>query len=252
MLIAANWKLHKTPRESEEFCDKLLSLNWPTELSVALFPSALCSGAVSSVLSRATKAKLQWGPQQVSTEVQGAFTGENSARVAAAMGATFCLIGHSERRTLFHESDLDVRRKVAVALEQSLRPLLCVGETLTERTENRTTQRLTEQLQAALKDLDSTDKLVVAYEPVWAIGTGLVASEAQVGEAHQTIRRQLSALGFPKSVPILYGGSVKAESAGGLARTAEVGGFLVGGASLAVESFYAIIQASASALGLQR
>ena len=182
------------------------------------------------------------GAQNCSTEKKGAFTGEIAAEQAHEAGAEFVLVGHSERRRLFCESDALVRRKLVAAWRASLTPVLCVGETLAERERRETRDILARQIQRALEGASPRAPLIVAYEPVWAIGTGVVAVPEEVGEAHAWIREELTSAGRPgePGTPVLYGGSVDPKNAASLAAISAVDGFLVGGASLGAPSFLAI------------
>lgn len=242
---AANWKLYKSPQESVEAINALLE-KVPAQYhsQVLVFPQNFSIGVLSPLLS---KTSLTWGAQNIYPEAEGAFTGENSPRVLSALGATHALIGHSERRKLFLEANDLLARKISSAQKEKLIPVYCVGETLEERETNRTTEVLREQLEAGLKLCDFQKPLIIAYEPVWAIGSGKVASPEQANEAHSFIRETLKEMtqqDFAEKVPLLYGGSVKADNASTLSKMPNINGFLVGGASLQVESFYEIIQAS--------
>ena len=186
------------------------------------------------------------GAQNCHFEPSGAFTGEVSAEQARDSGAEYVLVGHSERRRLFCESDLLTRQKLAAAWRSSLTPVLCVGETMVERGRRETRDILARQIQRALEGANPRAPLLVAYEPVWAIGTGVVATTDEVAEAHGWVREELAAAGRDVTgggTPVLYGGSVDAKNAGPLARLADVDGFLVGGASLKASSFLAIAEA---------
>lgn len=239
MIVAGNWKLHKSPKESREFLRE-----WKTKdvrgLEIAFFPPATSLEAVGQEL-QGTAAT--FGPQNIYFEASGAFTGENSPAVARGLGATWALVGHSERRTLFGETDSLIAKKVQSALKHGLKPMLCIGETLDERRDGKTERVLERQLTAGLELIPKDAVFAVAYEPVWAIGTGQVAGPDQVREAHAFIVECLKRLGFSARTPILYGGSVKPDNAGELSRIPHVGGFLVGGASLDVSSFLKIVHA---------
>lgn len=242
---AANWKLFKSPQESLATINSLLEVV-PENLhsQVLVFPQNFSIGVLSSLLS---KTSLTWGAQNIHPENEGAFTGENSPKVLKELNATHALIGHSERRSLFGESNDLLARKVSAAQKERLIPVLCIGETLSEREAGATNTVLAEQLKKCLQFCDFQKPLIIAYEPVWAIGTGRVAEPEQVREAHAYIREYLKELthkDFAEKAPILYGGSVKAENARVLSKIANVNGFLVGGASLKAESFNEIIKAS--------
>jgi triosephosphate isomerase len=190
--------------------------------------------------------------QNVHAEASGAFTGEISAEMLRAAGVTYCLVGHSERRQIFGETDADAEKKVHAALRAGLLPILCVGETLTEREAGQAELVVRRQLAAALGRLsaDQLPSVTLAYEPVWAIGTGKVASPAQAQEMHATIREWLAErypAFVPRSVRVLYGGSVKASNAAGLLSQPDIDGALVGGASLVAEEFLGIIAGAQAA-----
>ncbi len=232
MIFAANWKMYKTPDESREFI-RNLKLS-PKQMSqVVIFPTAICIEAVATAL-KGTGAK--WGVQNGYIESAGAFTGENSPATVKSLGGSFVLIGHSERRALFHEQDGLLAKKVKCAQNLGLTPMLCIGETLAEREAGQTLSVIDKQLKMDLEFFDSQKPLVIAYEPVWAIGTGKVATTGQVAEVHTDIRKKLVHYKAEKT-PILYGGSVKPQNAKELGQLKDVDGFLIGGASLEVESF---------------
>lgn len=237
-IIAANWKLHKNPQQTRDFFGEWKK-NYQTQAGrkVVFFPASTCLEAAShSVLGQ----DYEFGSQNCYFENQGAFTGEISAQTVKDMNGQWVLIGHSERRKLFGESDSLLSQKVACVQALGLTPMFCIGETLDERESGQTQLVLKTQLEKGLSKADKNKKLVVAYEPVWAIGTGKVATPEQVQETHLQCYQMLTALGFSKETPILYGGSVKADNAKGLIQIPHVDGFLVGGASLEVKSFWDI------------
>ncbi len=244
-LVAGNWKMHKGPREASVFCDAFaaaLEAEPAGSADLLLFPSAVALGAVAR---HPIVERVGVGAQTVHPEPSGAFTGELSAEMAVDAGATWALAGHSERRHVFGESDADVAARVRACLRAGLRPMVCVGETLEERRRGHLEGVLRRQLEAVLPPLDDTaaDAWAIAYEPVWAIGTGETASPDDAREAHLLLRRVLGDHG--RAVPrILYGGSVKPDNAGELLATEAVDGVLVGGASLDPASFRAIAGAS--------
>jgi triosephosphate isomerase len=237
-IFAGNWKLNKSPKEARAFVVDLIQKR-KSAASLVIFPSAMCLEAVAE---NAKAAGLQFGLQNAYFESKGAFTGENSAAVSKELGATYVLIGHSERRTLFKETDEMINKKVKSALSLNLIPMICIGETLAERESDRTIEVLEHQISEALKSVPVDAKFVVAYEPVWAIGTGKVASFEQVTEAHHQIFKKLKFLGYSEETPILYGGSVKPDNSKQLLGIPHVDGFLIGGASLEVDSFLAIAE----------
>ena len=191
-----------------------------------------------TALQAAQGSEIEIGAQNMHDAAEGAFTGEISANMLWDAGATFVILGHSERRHLFGETNAFIHRKVVRALEEELQPLLCIGETEEERAHGRTADVLKRQLDECLKGVDP-EKVMIAYEPVWAIGTGKTATPEIAEEAHQQIRAHLGESG--KGVAILYGGSVKPETMKPLMQQPNVNGVLVGGASLDVETFAKIV-----------
>lgn len=242
-IFAANWKLNKDPEEARSFLKSFRNLlaQQPLESNreVIIFPTAM---SLATVSEECKNTKIHFGPQNVYYEKSGAFTGENSATMAQKLGSTFCLIGHSERRQIFHESDAILHRKVELLQSLKMTPVLCIGETQKQRDEKKTLLVCFQQLDEALVDVDHTQRLIIAYEPVWAIGTGLVATLDQVAEVHSAIHDKLSSRNF-KNFQILYGGSVKPDNASDLLKVPHVDGFLIGGASLEPDSFMKICQA---------
>jgi len=255
-IYAANWKLNKSPKEADAFFKDFLgrlpkgglgaSSSGGEKQIVFFVPALTLFSSLESVKRANAGAVLRLGLQNSYWEAKGAFTGENSASVAEEMGAEWLLVGHSERRSLFGETDADTAKKVAAGFQAGLAPMLCVGETLSEREAGETIDVVRRQLQAvvqveALKaKITSGSAFVIAYEPVWAIGTGKVATPEQASEVHQAIRGILKAeLGdkTAQAISILYGGSVKADNAKAIGGMPDIDGFLVGGASLEPASF---------------
>jgi triosephosphate isomerase len=229
MIFAANWKMHVTPAEARAFAELFLSrVPVLAGRTLAFFPSAVALDATAAAFGN--RSDLRIGAQDVYWEPKGAFTGATSAALARSAGAVCALVGHSERRHVFGESDADTRRKVRALFDAGLTPYLCVGEKLEERESGQTMSVVLRQLDAATNGLSTHElgMLVVAYEPVWAIGTGRNATPADAAEVHVTIRE---ALGNP-GVPILYGGSVNKGNVAALLARSEIDGVLVGGASL--------------------
>jgi len=235
-LIAGNWKMHNHPAESRDLVNKLLVLAGDVpDREVILIPPFTSLPIVSEAI-RNTRFKL--GGQNMHWEKKGAFTGEVSGVFLKSLGCEYVLVGHSERRHVMGETDEQINRKLKTALEIGLISIFCVGETGKERDESRTEAVITRQLELGLKDIrDEVHKIVIAYEPVWAIGTGKTATPQQAVEVHQMIRRQ-----FAKPVTILYGGSVKADNIDTLMAEKDLNGVLVGGASLKPEEFARIIK----------
>lgn len=235
-IFAANWKLFKNPKETREFFTQFKEVSAKATGELVFFPSAISLEAASTSLAGTS---IKWGAQNCHSQAQGAFTGENSAQVVKELGGSYVLIGHSERRKVFGETDAAIAEKVAFVQSLSLVPMLCIGETLEEREGLHTFRTLETQLHLGLAKADKLKPVVIAYEPVWAIGTGKVATPEQVAETHTDVFGILKALGF-ETTPILYGGSVKPDNAAGLIQQPHVNGFLVGGASLEVKSFIEI------------
>jgi triosephosphate isomerase (TIM) len=231
--------MHKTPDQARDFFTqlKLKSVN----AEMVFLPSSTSLETTAAQLAGSTK--IFWGAQNCHQQKQGAFTGEISAETLAQMGARFVLLGHSERRQFFAETSELVALKAAAVHAQGLVPMICIGETLTERQQGQTFQILEKMLIDSLKDVNCKRPLVIAYEPVLAIGTGQVASVAQVAEVHAWLDQKMQQLGYSQ-YQCLYGGSVKADNAQSLISVPFVDGFLVGGASLEVSSFLKIIEAS--------
>ncbi len=229
MIFAANWKMNLTPSEARTFAKVFLHLVPPQAgRTLAFFPSAVALEAAAAAF--AARGDVMVGAQDVYWEPKGAFTGATSVPLARGAGATCALVGHSERRHVFGESDDDTRRKARALFDGGCTPFLCVGEKLAEREAGVTRAVVLRQLDAAINGLSSAElsKLVVAYEPVWAIGTGLNATPEDAAEVHQAIR---DALGT-EAVPILYGGSVNKGNVSALLSRPGIDGVLVGGASL--------------------
>lgn len=238
--FAANWKMHKGPTEARRFVERFRALHPPrSDSSVVFFPPAVSLTAFMEAASG--RPDLEAGVQDVHQEAEGAHTGAISALMAADAGARWGLAGHSERRQEFGDEDAIVARKVKRLLEAGIHPVLCVGETLEEREGDRLEEVLARQVEAVLERLgaDERGKLVYAYEPVWAIGTGRTARPEDAAEAHALLRRRIGGRAGEEAV-ILYGGSVNAENIGSLLAAPGVDGVLVGGASLDPESFAAI------------
>ena len=244
-LIAGNWKMYKTGPEAVETAMELEKLcSDVTDVDVMIAPTYLSLPLVSTVLR---DSRIKVGAQNLYFENQGAFTGEVSAEMIKAAGAEYVIIGHSERRQYFGETDLSVNKKIRAAIGSGLKPVLCIGETETDRDEEKTFSILDKQVSNGLKGLsfDELGNLVLAYEPVWAIGTGKTASVDQVDEVHQYLRSLLEKLfskDFSGKTRILYGGSVNPDNVKELMGIEDVDGALVGGASLDADKFINIIK----------
>jgi triosephosphate isomerase (TIM) len=246
-LIAGNWKMFKTVRESVTFATALRErLRDITGVEVVVAPTAPALQGVAAALDGSA---IGVAAQNIHWEREGAYTGEISAQLVREAGAGWVLIGHSERRTLFGESDASVNRKVRAALTATLIPIVCIGETLQERETHQTLPVLDRQIKAGLDGVTGGElaAMVVAYEPVWAIGTGRTATPEQAQDAHAHIRSRLTQWFGPDAAArcrVLYGGSVKADNTAALMGKPDVDGALVGGASLDADSFAKIIERS--------
>lgn len=243
-LIVGNWKMHGlTAALSEAEALKTALSATPTEARVALCPPATLVHQMSAVLSGSA---IETGGQDCHDKPSGAFTGSISAEMLADAGARLVILGHSERRAAFGETDAQVADKVQAAVAAGLEPIVCVGETLEQRQAGQAVAVVSAQVAGSLPHGLAERTFAVAYEPVWAIGSGLTPSLEQIAEVHAAIRGALiDRLGeAARRAPILYGGSVKPDNAAGILATAEVGGALVGGASLKAEDFLPIIRAA--------
>ena len=244
-LIAANWKMYKTPEQTRDFFATFLGLvRRHSRDEIAVCPPFVC---IPAAVEAAKGSQVSIGGQNLFWEQEGAFTGEVSAHMLLAAGCTHVIIGHSERRQYFGETDDTVNRKLERALQAGLTPIVCVGEVLAEREAGLTEDVLRRQCIGAFRGIsvEKAAKLTVAYEPVWAIGTGRTATPEIAADAHQVIRAEAAkALGneLAKNLRILYGGSVKPDNAKSLMSQEEIDGALVGGASLDPKSFAAIVK----------
>jgi triosephosphate isomerase len=239
-VIAGNWKMHLGPRGTREYFRSFRVPAGADAREIVIFPPALSLAAAAEARD---PARVALGVQNLHFEDKGAFTGEISAPMAAEAGATFALVGHSERR---HVSDADVTRKAQAALRHGLVPMICVGEKLEERRAGKLAEVILRQLDAALAGVAASGQpFMLAYEPVWAIGTGETATPRDAQDAHATLRRRLGEALSTRAaqIPILYGGSVKPENAAELLAEPDVDGLLVGGASLDPGSFARIVGA---------
>ncbi len=244
-IFAANWKMHHGPQAGRELVRTVLSRVRPREgRTLLFFPPAVSLGVVAAEVNG--RADCGAGAQHVHWEPKGACTGEISVSLAREAGATWALVGHSERRHKFGETDEATGRKVKAVLQGGLSPMLCVGEKLEERKAGQTEAVVIRQLEAGLAGLDGAalGGVTIAYEPVWAIGTGVNATPGDAAAVHHAIRAWLRNRMPPASKPrILYGGSVSPANAAALLAEAEIDGVLVGGASLEAESWVAICEA---------
>jgi len=241
-LVAGNWKMHGNRASNRALLDALAA-------GIGAADGVECAVCVpfpylGEVVGRLKGTLLAWGAQNVSEHAQGAFTGEVSAAMLAEFGCRYVLVGHSERRQLYGETDAQVADKFAAVRGQGMTPVLCLGETLEEREKGRTEEVVARQLEAVMKknERQAFEKAVVAYEPVWAIGTGRTATPEQAQAVHAFLRARL----LPET-RILYGGSVKKDNASALFAMPDIDGGLIGGASLVAEDFLAIVKAAAEA-----
>jgi triosephosphate isomerase len=242
-VFAANWKMNLGPSQARAFVAAFTARWTPhTDRTVIFFPPAISVDAVVRALG--SRRDLATGVQNVWTEEKGAFTGETSAPMAKDAGAAYVLVGHSERRHVFGETDEQTAKKCAVASRSGLVPILCVGELLAEREAGVTNEVVLRQLRAGLSELSeaAVASMAIAYEPVWAIGTGKTATPADTQLVHLEIRRELgNRVGATaREIPILYGGSVNANNAKSLLAEPEIDGLLVGGACLDVDGWATI------------
>ena len=244
-IIAANWKMYKSPAETRAFMEAFLPLvKGHDRDEIVICPPFI---DIAALLETAKGANVHVGAQNMYWETEGAFTGEISGKMLTDAGCEFVIIGHSERRQYFGETDDTVNRRLEVALEAGLAPICCVGEVIEEREAGITEEVLSRQCSRAFRGISARKaaKLAVAYEPVWAIGTGKTATSQIAAQAHEVIRHEVGkAFGkeFAQQLRILYGGSVKPENAKELMSQPEIDGALVGGASLKPASFAAIVK----------
>lgn len=240
-VVAGNWKMHHGPSATRRFLSRFRPEVEDGSVRLVFFPPHLSLAAAVA----GTRVPAEFGVQNIHWEGSGALTGEVSAEMAREAGASLALIGHSERRHIFGETDAEVGRKVAAAARAGLVPVVCVGELLDERRAGRLDEVLRRQVGAFAESLAGAAEFMVAYEPVWAIGTGETATPGDAAEAHGIVRDALGTLG--RGAPVLYGGSVKPGNAAALVSVPDVDGVLVGGASLDPDVFARIAEACANA-----
>lgn len=244
-LIAANWKMYKTPAEAADFAKAFLpSVAGHTRDEIALFPSPVL---LPAVIAACNASNIAVGAQNIHFAEEGAYTGETSVGQLKAVGGTHTLIGHSERRQYFGETDEIVNKKLHTALKHGLVPVVCIGEVLDEREAGRTESVLKAQVAGAFAGItaEMAAPIVIAYEPVWAIGTGKTATPEMAEDAHKIIRAEVASLlgrEAAAGMRILYGGSVKPENVSALMAQEDIDGALVGGASLKADSFEKIVK----------
>ena len=244
IVIAGNWKMHKTNSEAMQLANQIRIKTMDiTRTKIIICPPFTALAPVFEIIG---DSKIHLGAQNMYWEKEGAFTGEISAGMIKSTGANYVIIGHSERRQYFGETDETVNKKVKAALENGLKPIVCVGETLDEREANITLKVVSKQIRGAFADVtaDQMSKIIVAYEPVWAIGTGKTATPEQAQEVHSEIRKLIAELydaRVAEKLIIQYGGSVKPQNAQSLLSQQDIDGALVGGACLKADSFSEII-----------
>lgn len=246
-LIAGNWKMHKTVAEAVKYVEELVPL--VANVADVEIVAAPTFTALHAAAAAARGTRIRIAAQDLYWEREGAFTGEVSAAMIRDAGAELVIVGHSERRTLFGETDVHVNRKAAAAMGAGLTPIVCIGETLDQRERGETFDVLDRQIRQGLDGFgaDALARMVLAYEPVWAIGTGRTATAAQAGEAHGHIRsrvRQWFGAEAAEGARVIYGGSVKPDNAAELVAQPDVDGALVGGASLDPRGFAEIVARS--------
>jgi triosephosphate isomerase len=248
LIFAANWKMNHGPAAARAFAEKFLSLSAAGEgRQLWFFPPAVSIASLANAMK--DRADVAVGAQNVHWEPKGPYTGGISIPMVMEAGARLTLVGHSERRHLFGETDEQVGRKTRAALAAGITPLVCVGETLAERDGGRTEQVIVRQVGAVLQVLEPQvwSNVVLAYEPVWAIGTGKNATPDDAAQIHELIRMELSRRGVSVRVPILYGGSVNAGNVASLLTRPQLDGVLVGGASLEAEGWSEVVERGSKA-----
>ena len=242
-LIAGNWKMYKTAAEAREFISALSKKTAPSQRRIVL---AVPFTAIEAGVEAAKGTKISIGAQNMHDQMEGAFTGEISLRMLKASGASYVILGHSERRQYFKETNAFIHRKLELALKEGLIPILCIGELADERESGKYRDVLKLQLEQCLQNLKAAqvEKVVIAYEPVWAIGTGKTATPEIAQDVHRFIRNWIEekySMGCAEQTCLIYGGSVKPDNIASLMQQTDIDGVLVGGASLEVESFAKIV-----------
>ena len=242
-IVAGNWKMHKTAAQTRAFLEVFLPLatHIPSRIDIVIAPPFTALATAHDVLRANTRVAL--GAQNVHWDLKGAYTGEIAVPMLREFDVRYVIVGHSERRALFNETDRTVNLKVKTLLAHDMTPIIAVGETFDERQAGHTEQRVVAQTVAALDGLDAADvsRVVMAYEPIWAIGTGANCDPVEANHVMSTIRESVPGL---RDVPILYGGSVKPENVASYSEMPDINGGLVGGASLEPEAFATLIEAA--------
>ena len=246
--IAGNWKMNNTASKAVELINGInAQIAGETSVDVAVCPTFTALDAASKALAGSN---VKLGAQNMYTKASGAYTGEISAEMLKEFNCTYVILGHSERREYFKETDAFINEKVKVVLENGMKPILCVGEKLEEREVGNTIAVVSKQTSEGMAGLSAEDaqKVVIAYEPVWAIGTGKTATPAMAQEVHAEIRKVLAGLfgaEASENIQILYGGSMKPENADDLLKEKDIDGGLIGGAALKADSFVALVKSAA-------
>jgi triosephosphate isomerase len=246
-MVAGNWKMNGGLEFTRDYFDafknSLKNISFPENMQVVIAPSSV---VLSEAIRHSSGSVIELSAQNVSSYEEGAYTGETSAKMLAELKCFWCLVGHSERRALFNESDVAVVEKIRRLLAENIKPILCVGETLAQREAGKAESVVAEQINAVFDAFSEAElsKIVVAYEPVWAIGTGKTATPEQAQAMHRCIRGFIAAKSesLAEKLVILYGGSVSADNAEALFAQEDIDGALVGGASLKVEAFSRICE----------
>ncbi len=249
ILIAGNWKMNKTATEAVELAKPIIeAIGNQNDIDVLMCPPFTSISAVSELIGNST---VRVGAQNMSDKASGAYTGEISAAMLRDLQVSYVILGHSERRSYYGETDAFINRKVLACLENNLKPVLCVGETLEEREAGKVEEVIKTQLVGGLANVpaDKAESVVIAYEPVWAIGTGKTATPEQAQEVHAFIRKELIGLlgQVGNAIRILYGGSMKPANADELLAKPDIDGGLIGGAALVAKDFLAIIESGVKA-----
>ena len=249
ILIAGNWKMNKTATEAVELAKPIIdTIANQNDIDVLMCPTFTSIPAVSALVGNST---VKIGAQNVSDKASGAYTGEISAAMLRDLQVSYVILGHSERRSYYGETDAFINKKVLACLENNLKPVLCVGETLEEREAGKVEEVIKTQLVGGLADVpaDKAESVVIAYEPVWAIGTGKTATPEQAQEVHAFIRQTLTAIlgTVSANIRILYGGSMKPSNADELLAKPDIDGGLIGGAALVANDFLALVNSGVKA-----
>ena len=239
----ANWKMNKTFNDSESFINKLVpTLDNADDKEVVICPSFISLAKLDSINRFDESVRLSFGAQNVSDQKYGAFTGDISVEMLKDTLSKYCIVGHSERRMLYGESDIQINKKIKLLIEFGFVPILCIGESLEQRKNNEGEMIISNQLSSCLRDV-STKRLIIAYEPIWAIGTGQSATVNDISQMNSNIKKQMNKLGYmDDQFYILYGGSVNIDNVKVLKTAKHINGFLIGGASLEVDKFLKLIK----------